>query len=90
MLTPWEEEQIRQGGFVWGCDACLEACPHNRDVPLTPIRAFHRGIAPLLTRENLDALYPEKPYNYRSKAILLRNLAVLAGGSVTRHPPAGS
>jgi epoxyqueuosine reductase QueG len=82
-LTPWEEEQIRAGGFVWGCDCCLEACPHTRKLPPTPIQAFHRGIAPVLTLENLEALYPAKPYNYRCKGILRRNLAIIARPSLS-------
>jgi epoxyqueuosine reductase QueG len=81
ILTPWEEEQMRAGGFVWGCDCCLEACPHNRDLPPTPINAFHRGIAPVLTAENLEALYPAKPYNYRRKTLLQRNLAIVTQSS---------
>lgn len=76
-LTPWEEEQIRLGGMAWGCDCCLDACPINREKPLSPIEAFYHNPAPLLTAENLDSLLGGRAYGYRGKRVLLRNLSII-------------
>lgn len=76
-LTDWEKTQLREGGFVWGCDICADACPLNQNLPLTPITEFRAGITPVLTRENLDAAIADKPYAWRGKDVLLRNIAIL-------------
>jgi ferredoxin len=76
-LTPWEREQVRLGGMAWGCDICLEACPHNLNAPITPIPGFLEGIESRLTLENLERLHPDKPYNYRKKDVLERNLRIV-------------
>ena len=47
-LTEWEREQIRAGGFVWGCDLCTDACPVNRNARRSPVVAFQRDIAPVV------------------------------------------
>lgn len=75
-LSPWEEAQIREGGLVWGCDLCTDACPMNTGV-FTPITAFYENPAPLLTEANLDRLLEEKPYGYRGRAVLMRNVTLI-------------
>lgn len=77
-LSPWETEQIRAGGLAWGCDRCVDACPLNTNRP-SPIAGFARRQAPVLTPANLDDLRTDMPYGYRGRAVLERNLAILAG-----------
>lgn len=77
-LTPWEEQQLRLGGFAWGCDLCASACPLNTG-RRTPIREFTENLLPVLTEENLDAALAAKPYAYRGRKVLLRNLAIING-----------
>lgn len=76
-LTDWEQAQIKAGGLAWGCDICADVCPRNQHAAQTPIKAFVDDIAPLLTRENLSGLIAKKPYGWRGKAVLLRNLSLL-------------
>ena len=76
-LTPWEEEQVRRGGFAWGCDCCTNACPYNREPALTPVRALGEHLTPVVTRDNLDTLLPVKSYGWRGKATILRNLEII-------------
>ena len=71
------EEQVRQGGFAWGCDCCTNACPYNREPALTPVRALGEHLTPVVTRDNLDALLPVKSYGWRGKATILRNLEII-------------
>lgn len=76
-LTPWEEEQVAQGGLVWGCDICTLACPHNAHLSVTPIREFTRDVSPVLTEQNLDALLINRAFSWRGKEVIARNLKIL-------------
>ena len=77
-LNEWETQQVRQGGLVWGCDRCLDACPMNKREK-SPVRAFHRNATPLFTPANLRELMLHKAYGYRGEAVLLRNYRILTG-----------
>lgn len=76
-LTDWETAQIKDGGFVWGCDICADVCPLNQNLPITPVMEFRENVVPVLTRENLDAAITDKPYAWRGKDVLLRNIGIL-------------
>lgn len=78
-LTEWEREQIREGGFVWGCDRCTDACPVNRNARRSPVAAFRRDIAPVVGEDNLGKLCGSKAYGWRGEAVLRRNLRILRG-----------
>lgn len=78
VLTHWEEAQICVGGMAWGCDICMQACPLNKSAAITAVDDFRSHVAPMLTKENLDALLRRKAYGWRGRAVLERNLALLA------------
>ncbi len=74
-LTPQEEAHIKGSGYVWGCDICQKACPHNEQVLTTPIDAFIRGKKTFIK----DANHMEdRAYNWRGKDVILRNLCIVA------------
>ena len=77
VLTPWEQQQVREGGLAWGCDICTAVCPWNKSSPLTPISGLRENIEPFLTREKLERLLPEKSYGWRGAGVLERNLELL-------------
>ncbi len=74
-LTPEEEETLRRGGLVWGCDACQEACPLNRAAVIAPHPCF-TWYRPRMTEEDAEDL-TGKAYGWRGKAVPLRNLRLL-------------
>lgn len=76
-LSEEEMRQLREGGLVWGCDLCTDACPHNRHPDLTTVPRMREGLEPLLTPENLPELIKRKSYGWRGAAVLRRNLAIL-------------
>lgn len=71
---------IQKSPLIWGCDICQEVCPHNRDVPTTPIPEF-QTIDPYvnptdlegLTNKTFKAAYGDRAFSWRGKAVLLRN-----------------
>lgn len=76
MLTHWEAAQIAEGGFVWGCDICLMACPHNARPPLSPIAEFYENPLPRLTPSDIDGLC-NRAYLWRGRDLLRRNLSLI-------------
>lgn len=76
-LTGREQDLLRRGGLVWGCDICQEACPLNAVARIHP----HPVLAPYRPRladEDLECL-EGKAYGWRGKAVLQRNLTILQG-----------
>lgn len=76
-LSPEEEEALRRGGSVWGCDLCQEACPQNRKAQVTPIEEFLRGVQGEITGENFKDL-PDRAYFWRGDKVILRNIRILS------------
>ena len=76
MLTDEETAWLRAGGLVWGCDRCQSACPHNRDVCLSPVPEF-ADVEPLLTPGNLDRLMQNRAFAWRGRKVLERNMEIV-------------
>jgi len=75
----------RQGiNTIFGCDICLRVCPHNRNVPPSPIAAFHPSetilnitaddIAHVNDDNELASLLPRTPLARAGIAGLRRNI----------------
>lgn len=43
-LTGEEARLLREYGVAWGCDACQEACPLNRNVRIDPHSWLRRAV----------------------------------------------
>jgi epoxyqueuosine reductase QueG len=85
-----EEEQalLKKNGLAWGCDTCADICPHNRDPKPTPIDAFKKGLLPVLTLDNLEDALKTKPFNWRGRDVLVRNLGIIGVGGRQGAAPA--
>ncbi len=83
-LSPQAAQALQAGGFAWGCDHCLEACPQNTHA-LTPLAGFYEDIIPSLTPQTLPVLQSHA-CGWRGQEVLLRNLAALQTGSGQPKP----
>lgn len=80
-----EIEVLRKTPLIFGCDMCQAVCPHNAEIPETPLSDFkenriytlsHEAIASLSNRE-FQRKYGNRAFAWRGKKILLRNMEYL-------------
>ena len=82
-ITKEEENMIRKGNKIWGCDACQDCCPMNLNVPLTPFNVFKDNLLleindiDLLSQKEFKRKYNEYALSYKGKNILKRNIKIV-------------
>ena len=78
-LTGEEQELIRRGGLLWGCDRCQEVCPHNRTAKKTLIPAFLEDRVARLRYDAIRPLCKTRAFGFRGPKVLERNWDILYG-----------
>ncbi len=80
-LSESEQALVMAQSSVYGCDVCQQVCPHNQQVPETPIEAFRQGILTGLNQEELSGMsnrafkkaYASYAFSWCSKQTILKN-----------------
>lgn len=80
-ITDGQTQLLRKQCSVYGCDVCQKVCPHNQNVPDTPIREFYTDMLPKLDGHALAAMsgrafkraYESYAFSWCSKTTLLKN-----------------
>lgn len=74
VLTPAEEDAVRQSGCAWGCDLCQLVCPMNANAKTTPLAEFRKDVrATLKPGDDIKG----RAYAWRGTEVLRRNLEIL-------------
>lgn len=83
-----EEERIKLGNRLYGCDICQHVCPHNKDIKEATSEEFLPGelsnkvnIEELLklTNKEFQKLFSTNASGWRGKKILQRNAIIALG-----------
>ncbi len=82
-LSDEEKIILIKTGLIWGCDTCQTVCPHNQDIPLSPIADFYESQIHKISSLNLSnsefkKVYGDRAFAWRGRNVLLRNLDIIS------------
>ncbi len=76
-LSESEKALIKKSGLAWGCDGCVDVCPHNQNPLFSPIKAFYDNIVWEINGGESDEFICSRAFNWRGKKVIERNLLIL-------------
>ena len=84
-LTSQEQKIVAKTPYIFGCDECQRVCPHNKDIPVTPLADFRTDLLSYvdtrsfknLTNRQFKETYGKRSFSWRGKAILIRNFTYI-------------
>ena len=85
-LTGAEKNIIKKNRLVFGCDICLDVCPHNKESAVTALEEFRQNIISELNYEELLTIsnkefkrrYGSRAFSWRGRKLLVRNFEYLS------------
>lgn len=72
---------MKKNNTAWGCDICQSVCPHNKNLPTTPIDFFWKDRIYLLTSDVLNGMsdkeLKQRAFGWRKRKTIERNIKLL-------------
>lgn len=79
VLTPKEEQLMKECGCVWGCDICQDVCPMNKNAAATEIKEFlDSPVAYVSSGCGLEG----RAYEWRGRKVIERNISIIKGETI--------
>ncbi|WP_053955308.1 tRNA epoxyqueuosine(34) reductase QueG [Inediibacterium massiliense] len=83
-LTDEEENILKKGKTIFGCDICQDVCPHNENVKITPLEEFKENIIHKIDETEIKNLsnkgfqkkYKDRSFSWRGRKTIQRNLYI--------------
>ena len=77
-------DEVAKSKYIWGCDICLDVCPMNQKVEVTPIIDFKIDLifeismeqVENLTRKQFKTKFFERAFTFRGPKPIIRNLSI--------------
>ena len=84
-LSVEEENLIKKGKYIFGCDICQDVCPYNRNLKTTSVSSFLSDRINFLKKSDIENLssrefkekYGKYAFSWRGKNVLLRNIDIM-------------
>lgn len=77
-LSSDEEELIKKGGLIWGCDSCQTCCPMNKNAKETEISEFKNNAKHFVSIEEIPEFIENSACAWRGEKVLRRNAELFA------------
>lgn len=74
VLTPEEEQLMRECGCVWGCDICQNICSMNKNAAQTEIEEF---LSSAVAKAESGCSLENRAYEWRGRKVIERNIAII-------------
>lgn len=79
-LDDIQKKIVSKHPLVWGCDICQEVCPHNKNLPDTPIEFFKKDRLATVDEKCITEMseeeFSKRAYSWRGREVILRNIAL--------------
>jgi epoxyqueuosine reductase len=80
-LTADEVNIIKESNIIFGCDVCLDVCPHNSKGNITKIREFQEHILAQISYAEVEGIsnkefmrrYGNRAFSWRGRRLIARN-----------------
>ncbi|MBQ2676079.1 MAG: epoxyqueuosine reductase [Clostridia bacterium] len=72
-LTSEQKELIKKSGVIWGCDACQNVCPHNKNLPISALPEFMDIKPSFCAGDSIEG----RAFAYRGRKVIERNFNLI-------------